>query len=533
MKKVVSAGALIMLSMTLITGCLNSTGSKQTAAVPIDTSKFNATGYPVVNEPITLTMMSPHNPGEGAFENLALFKEMEKLTGIKLKFTLIPKQGYEERKNLAFASGDLPDFFYRGGITPIETELYGSQKVLIPLEDLIDKYAPNIKRVLKENPDIAKNITSSDGHIYALPSVNLQPRSKYMGYLLMEKSVFDQVGQPVPTNTDAMYAYLKSLKSTGRIPLSSNSLEMLRIPFLAAFGLMEKDWVWVNGDKVEFVPTLDKYKQYVTYMNRLYSEGLIDPQILTHTQQEFIAKGQSGRLGIANGVEGPVVFKIVPAESVKEKAVDIPPLTSPANNKAVFPSLPVISKGNFAITSKNKNPAETIRWVDFFWTARGALLQQQGILLSEDYMKDPTKVYLSGSTITEDDLKKANMTRQQFNNTYFTVFGGPAVVGDKEFNAKLQTDMAVTHYNDRAVKSFDPIAKAPYPDLSFTVKEIERLQVLSNDIHSYADEMHAKLVTGNYPLSSWDEYIKSFGKMKIDEYVKIYQDAYNRWKAAK
>jgi putative aldouronate transport system substrate-binding protein len=515
----------------MLFGCTDDAGkTDKTEQVATESANFNASGYPIVKEPISLTLMGPHNPGEGDFQNLVLFKEMEKLTNIKLSYNLIPKQGYDERRNLAFASGDLPDFFYRGGITPIETELYGSQGILIPLEGLIDKYATNIKRVLKENPDIASSITSTTGHIYTLPSINLQPRSKYSGNLMMQKQMLDQTKMSVPKNTDQLYELLKELKKLGKIPLSGTNLDTLSIPMMAAFGVMQKDWVQTVGDKVVFVPTQESYKQYLIYMNKLWNEGLIDPQILTHTQQEFIAKGQSDKLGVISGLESHVIFKITQAD-VEAKTAYLPPLVSPSNKKAIYPQKSAVNKGVFAITSKDRYPAETIRWVDFFWSARGALLQQQGILLSEDFMKDPSKVYIGGSTISEEDLKKANMSRQQFNNTYFTVFGGSAVVSDKEFDAKLQQQPNVAWTNHIAKTLFDPVSRPAYPDLNFSVDEINKLQVLSNDITSYVDEMHAKMVTGNYSIQNWDAYVKSFGKMKVDEYVSIYQKAYDRWKA--
>jgi len=42
--------------------------------------------------------------------------------------------------------------------------------------------------------------------------------------------------------------------------------------------------------------------------------------------------------------------------------------------------------------------------------------------------------------------------------------------------------------------------------------------------------MEAKFITGVEPLSNWDNYVETVQKMNTEEYVEIYQQAYDRWK---
>ena len=56
--------------------------------------------------------------------------------------------GWNEKKSLLFASNKLPDAFYGQGIlTDVDIMKYASQGMLIPLNDLIDEYAPNLRCV--------------------------------------------------------------------------------------------------------------------------------------------------------------------------------------------------------------------------------------------------------------------------------------------------------------------------------------------------------------------------------------------------
>src|SRR5699024_12519308 len=82
---------------------------------------------------------------------------------------------------------DLPDIIFEAGsdnLTSVMEVDYGEQDMLLPLEDLIEAYAPNIKKLLEDRPDIEKSITTIDGHIYALPNVSAVHTSSWSGNLL-------------------------------------------------------------------------------------------------------------------------------------------------------------------------------------------------------------------------------------------------------------------------------------------------------------------------------------------------------------
>src|SRR5690606_3817922 len=124
-----------------------------------------------VDEKITLSMFGP-NVGVAKWEDMKFFQEMEKKTNIAFKFNTPPNESFETQKNLLFASNELPDVFYAAALTNSDVTKYSEQGLLVPLEDLIDEYAPNIKAMLEQYPDIKKTITALDGHIYTLPAVD-------------------------------------------------------------------------------------------------------------------------------------------------------------------------------------------------------------------------------------------------------------------------------------------------------------------------------------------------------------------------
>ena len=62
----------------------------------------------------------------GPWENLRIFKDLEEMTNIHFEFDVV-YEGYDEKKNLALATGDLPDIFL-SGLSVDDEETYGPQR---------------------------------------------------------------------------------------------------------------------------------------------------------------------------------------------------------------------------------------------------------------------------------------------------------------------------------------------------------------------------------------------------------------------
>lgn len=105
-------------------------------------------------------------------DQLWMWQKYEEISGIHVEFEELAGSAVTERKNVMLGSNDLPDAFYRIAFGTDELMKYGKQGLFIPLEELIEEHAPNLSKLLKDNPDIKGAITMSDGHIYALPYVD-------------------------------------------------------------------------------------------------------------------------------------------------------------------------------------------------------------------------------------------------------------------------------------------------------------------------------------------------------------------------
>lgn len=50
-----------------------------------------------------------------------------------------------------------------------------------------------------------------------------------------------------------------------------------------------------------YAPATEEYKEFLKYANKLYSEGLLDPEFSTQTAQQWQAKVKADQCGIYSG----------------------------------------------------------------------------------------------------------------------------------------------------------------------------------------------------------------------------------------
>src|SRR6266568_760427 len=158
-----------------------SNGVPSTTATANPPAQPEALTLPIVSQPLTLTYWAPMASNVAAsmksFGEIGCYTELEKRTGIHLDFQHPPLQPEQDQFNLLVASGKYPDVIefdwlhsYAGG--PSKAIKDG---VIIRLNDLIDKYAPNYKSLLAQHHEWRKQIVTDDGDIYSFSFLRSDP----------------------------------------------------------------------------------------------------------------------------------------------------------------------------------------------------------------------------------------------------------------------------------------------------------------------------------------------------------------------
>ncbi|NMB98472.1 MAG: extracellular solute-binding protein [Clostridiaceae bacterium] len=520
-------------SSTDITSNDNSSGTS-TVPEPDEVENFNLTGFPIVNEPITLKGFGGRAPEDIPWEDCVIHQIYEEMTNIKIEWELADVENITEVRNLKLASGDLPDLFFQARIPVIDQISYSSNGMFVPLNDLVAKYAPNIQKIFDTEPDVRKIWTMPDGKIYSVAgliagdnTVGLMPQKWWIKMSYVEECNDGKL----PTTTEELYEFLKNVKAKypKLTPLSSHRLKWIMRAFKGSFGLGNRsaythEYVsWDEENKtVKLDMTSDRHKELLKYMNRLYTEGLLDPAIFTQEMASYVANGKEGKYAFIHG-NTPGVFGFKEEEWDTEGHENYwycgVHLKGPFGDDIMSTYMPqTFMPGQFVITNVNKYPEATIRWVDYFLDGgEGSLFFSAG-LEGVSYDIDPK----TGKRVSDNYKKEITGKQYTFGGSYPVTYntlqlinGGPPSID--------------TPYGRGLAELYKTRPKAVWGEFTYTLEEAEEMAVLKTDIEGYVLETEAKLITGEVSFDEWDTIQNNLKKMGLDRYTEIYNIAAKRF----
>lgn len=124
-----------------------------------------------LKEKTTLTgMISYPANTESNPNNRTIFKRLQEKTNVEIEWTAIQSDQWADKIALNMANPkSLTDFVFSAGFGDSDLLKYAKQGVIIPLEDYIDAYMPNLSAVFEKYPEYKTMCTDTEGHIWALP----------------------------------------------------------------------------------------------------------------------------------------------------------------------------------------------------------------------------------------------------------------------------------------------------------------------------------------------------------------------------
>ncbi|MEF2244017.1 MULTISPECIES: sugar ABC transporter substrate-binding protein [unclassified Paenibacillus] len=532
---------LVVIALLIMSLMLAACGGKSTNNNPSSTptkegetakdSNFNTEGFPIVKDKVKLKIAAFQTTSGKHFNDYGFFKKAEEVTNVQIDWDLNPGgSAWQEKKNLLFASSELPEAFYGHGILDEATDIvkYGSQGVLIPLEDLIEEYAPNLKALLEARPEIKQALTSPDGHIYSLPTMN-DTYAVSKPALFINKKWLDELGLPLPKTTEDFYQALSAFKK--KDPNKNNTADEIPFTFLSSdwnanlasffgsFGLLDRrDHIIVNDDKVVYTAVQPEYKAAIEYFNKMFKEGLADPESFTQDKNLFTAKiSQNNMIGAFmawnyDSVGLPEDHDFVPLE----------PLAGPNGDQMWAGFQPgILFKGSFAITSANKNPEVTIRWIDYMFDPLVSIQAVHGMIGTNliEQADGTFKVAQAPEGKTSAEFRESPETSR-------TVYAQTKEMQEKIINER-QVKMPKTELDDL----YGPyLVYNEFPKVYMTVEENSELTRYKTDIGTYVEKMYAQWMLNGGIETEWDGYVQQVNKMGLDRMIAIYQQAYDRYK---
>jgi putative aldouronate transport system substrate-binding protein len=494
---------------------------------------------PIVDKPMELTTFVTFDPTKAggaltSYAEMACYEEMARLTNITMKFVHPPAGQQTEQFNLMVSSGQFPDIIEWGWINyPGGPEKAIQDGVIIPLNELIDQYAPNLKRVLEENPDAKRQVMTDSGLIYCFPFLRLSDSWRVILGFQVRESWLKKAELQVPKTLDDWYTMLVTFKNNDmngngdtndELPFMSLGLRPRGLAqFASAWGIVAD--FYRDGDEVKYGPAQSVYRDYVTTMSKWYSEGLIDPDFISTDQKQYDAK-IAGELagswyGLLSGHLGrltQLVRRKDPSFKILGASRPIGPAGKPYDTE---PARLMVYPGSGAgISTSNKHVRETMKFLDYGYSPEGHLLMVFGIEGVSYRMVNGEPVY------TEAVTEHPKLSRDQAIGVYARGTGSPPLYFTYP-HFKGRIFLPDQHEAQKAWAT--GLTDLILPPVTATPDEGRRLASLMSTIDTYVDEMTAKFIMGREPLGNFDAYLDQLNKLGVDEAVSMKQSALERY----
>lgn len=415
--KWISAGISAALAAGLLAGC-SSDDSKGDAGKP-----SAASGDKTKQEAVTLTWFDGNTKGEPFTDAVA--QEITKRTGVQISIQQ-PTGNPTEKLSLMLASADYPDVVVmsRGDAS---LDKYITSGAFIPLNDLIDKFGPDLKAMYG---DTLKKTRHSDGKNYYLANwygLDSDPVfGMNMRQNLLQELAPDKADGSKPLTTDEFEALLKTFKDKYKtidgketIPMAMNGENMGAV--LGTFkGMWGLKTYYDNSGTLQYDVKDPKYRDMLMYINRLYREGLIEKEFAISKTQTWIQKLATGTVFATPAAywdpgNGNATLKKDGGEKNQFFAYKVvAPGVDPA--KTTFGPRSSLGWDAIGISKNNKHPEETMKLFNFLASDEGQHLLLWGLeganYTVADGKKKPDPAFLQSFKDNWDDTVKKSGVRK-------------------------------------------------------------------------------------------------------------------------
>lgn len=498
-----------------------------------------------LKEKATLTGMTSYPANtESNPNNRTIFKRLQEKTNVEIEWTAIQSDQWGDKISLNMANPKtLTDFIFSAGFGDSDLLKYADQGIIIPLEEYIDAYMPNLSAVFEKYPEYRSMCTDAEGHIWALPWIEQLGSEKTaiqtVGNMsFINKKWLDFLGREMPTTVDEFEQVLIAFRDHASELQAEFNIDGSIIPMSCIVNDGDQDpSIIINGfgegygdaDKGRHIAVTDNlevicsatqqgYKDGIAWLHSLYEEGLVDPEAFTQEWSTYVSKGKSGRYGVCFSWDVANIANL-------EDWVPLPALTADTRNitpqNGSFTS--GYDRGRCVVTAVAKNPALVCAWLDQMYDPFQSPQNNWGTYGEDD---DFDIFELGENENGEEMLKHAPLgDASPVEVREAESVGGPLAILDEYYgvyvtcpdDAQYRLDWIKDYYTP------DMNTKYVYPNVFMSQEDTEELSNLQADIQKTINANKSDWIMNGFTDADWDQYLKDLDAYGLQDYLAIFQ----------
>ena len=325
------------------------------------------------------------------WEKNAFFARMQALTGVE-----VSAHGVNDREAYASLLAALEkgegtaEVLFKAGLTREQEYALMESGALIDLAPLIDAHMPNLSALFAAHPMWKEIVSLEDGRIASLPLINEHERQAFMW---INAAWLEKLGLNMPATLEELTAALEAMTAAdlnGNGKRDERAADLLGVYemrwLLPYFGVVADDYNLARdaGGEIVFAPEMPAYRAFIELLQDWYARGILPKRAFMDMHGTQVMSDSDKE---EKPVTGGMIFTMTPFTHVPVNAITQyePLLLAGPDGEIVWRDLlGEVWTGCFAVTSRCKDPAAALKWVDALYGEEGALLAYAG-LEGEDY----------------------------------------------------------------------------------------------------------------------------------------------------
>ena len=453
-----------------------------------------------------------------------MLDEFKKQTNVDVEMRIFPYETATERLNLDLNSGDYADVI--GGWTLSDSMIltYGvNQGVFVPLEDYFAEYCPRITEIL-DLPGVREEMTAPDGHIYAIPYVCDDTKVGYSPYI--NGRWLENVGMDMPTTTEEFEAVLKAFKEkdangngdpNDEIPFSADPNNKHIEAMTGWFGLpMGKSGIGIQNEEVVFAGASTTYREFLSWFNSLYEQGLIDLEIFTQDSSTWEGKGNRDLYGVSIAY-GSGEFSGIVLEGEEKSEFDVLPVLNTdkggmwmrdTNGFSVYRTQAVI-------TDNAEHPEVICRWFDNAFQLENGIGCNRGPVGTVVFKEEDGYRAIDTKTLSEEEQEKLSWGNLWPQSLPKYMPSGFTYIEDHPT------------YNEKKVmeETYEPyLTKTTIPSFWIPLDKIDRYSDIASALTDYFNQRQAMFISGEMDIdddAQWQSYVDGLYALGLEDWMEV------------
>jgi putative aldouronate transport system substrate-binding protein len=462
---------------------------------------------------------------------LLVLDKIQEVTNIHFDITPVNGAAEQDNFNLMIAGGSYCDII--SSMAYYSTGLEGAveEGIIQDLAEPIRENCPIYWSYLSANLATLMGAYTDSGYMPTL-CVVLPEVGQEVNGMVLRQDWLDEFGMTMPQTYDDLYDYLDRAKTE-----KSAIFEMINTDGMApdlAYGLnIELDGYEVVDGEVSYGPAQDSFKDYLVFMNKLYTAGIISQDFFSSTAEDL---SSTARLDFGLGTNSLLntsanntsdVMMNVTEDTFQMAVMPYVTLDGTTENHIGPYTLTTTLKDDdaWAISADCKNVEPILELVEFLYSDEGYILTNYGV---------------EGESFEYDENGDPQYTDLVINNpdglSYFFASYVYATNAASGFFPYIN-DMSRTFYdfNDNQWQVYEDLktlSDCTYNYPTFAVMssdEATTYNSIESDLSTYMDSAILEFITGANDIeTNFDSYVETLYSMGLQDMVDIKQAAYDR-----